>query len=145
MILYVCPKCGRWQDHSLTEALGHAMHAFSLSLNGKATPTPALVVLCPEHGAMRRVEANEKLFVQADTAEKPPHPGELASRWGPNAHATVELHHDLVTHFTSVRISGGHGGYDSTEIFLDPEQALSLLTWLEQEKTTLAQMVAEKR
>jgi len=71
----------------------------------------------------------------------------------------IELKHDGILHgrntyevkhmfglvrarWASVRI--GHAETTSDEVWLSPAQALSLLTWLEQERTTLEQIIKEQ-
>lgn len=81
--------------------------------------------------------------------ENPPvskHNGNLDDHDGRDGwHAAVELEddHSVSGWGKTVYIYGGYSECESSSITLDPRQSLSLLSWLQQEKTTLEQLAGK--
>jgi len=77
---------------------------------------------------------------------KAKHDGNLDDRDSHHSyHAGVELQEDYGACDGSkvVYIHGGHGDCESSSMYLDLKQALSLLSWLQQEKSMLARLIQE--
>lgn len=88
---------------------------------------PLVFLLCPGH-----------------PTEK--HDGKLDA-YDAEKHATIELKLDHENWSpvlgSAIQIDGGYGDIESSLIYLDAKQALSLLAWLQQEECTLKQLAKE--
>jgi len=75
--------------------------------------------------------------------EHPKHDGNLDT-YKSYMHADAEYHQADWTQEAAIHIHGGYGDDESMSIYLDAQQALSLLTWLRQEETALEELAKEQ-
>jgi hypothetical protein len=72
------------------------------------------------------------------------HDGYLDSEHTTHQGTKVSLTQNLIFP-NMILIEGGYGDMESSCVSLDAKQALSLLAWLEQERTTLEQLATHKK
>lgn len=127
---------------------------------GNPDGLPGDLAACVDHVAeVKRTEAQlrlSRLRNQQEPTKK--HDGLLSTKgyhpiypddpWHPDNPgdkdmAEVEMYEDMDGKF--VLVEGGYGSFENRTIYLDAKQALSLLSWLEQEKATLEQLAIEQK
>jgi hypothetical protein len=157
MLLYVCKECGIWVDMEIDRVMKQMLSAVRVARGEE--PIGELVYPCPEgHGPMQCVLSGYRLFawnpeecdvtserIAATLSERSEgvHDGDLDGYdHDDDSHATVEMMSYTEEGHDQTRVCIDGCDLGSSVVYLDPEQALSLLTWLQQQKSTLERLVA---